>query len=59
MKVEGYSDSDWATSSDSQSISKYAFELCSANLLISSKSARHYLLVKLSMYQEPNSLGNY
>ena len=37
-KLMGYSDSDWAMSSDRRSISGYAFQLCNEGSLISRKS---------------------
>ena len=52
VKLEGYSDSDWATSSDRRSISGYAFKLCSASSLISWKSAKQSVVALSSCEAE-------
>ena len=52
VKLEGYSDSDWATSSYRRSISGYAFKLCSASSLISWKSAKQSVVALSSCEAE-------
>jgi hypothetical protein len=44
LELIGYSDSDWAMSSDRRSISGYAFKLCSGGPLISWKSKKQQLI---------------
>ena len=52
LKLEGYSDSDWAMSDDRRSISGYAFKLCSESSLISWKSKKQSIVALSSCEAE-------